>query len=180
MKNTLTVSPVAVGLTEYAAPQPHLTHHLEHRLVRDADAGDGGGALHLGDGAHRAVEAEGAQGATEVEAGDAGLVDRLGRLEGERPLGDRGRVVAERRALDLPGHGVQGAGLDAAGVDVETDGCDIIGHGAPPPSHVARGHGWRYDHCRPTHDRAARGGAPNVQLISSVAFTIIATCRPLI
>lgn len=104
---------------------------------------------------------------------DAGLVDRLGRLEGECPLGDRGRVVAERRALDLPGHGVQGAGLDAAGVDVETDCCDIIGHGAPSPSHVARGHGWRYDHCRPTHDRAARGGAPNVQLISSVAFKII-------
>ena len=37
----------------------------------------------------------------------------------------------------------------------------------PSPSHVARGHGWRYDHCRPTHDRATRGGAPNVQLISS-------------
>ena len=76
-------------------------------------------------------EAEGAQGAAEVEAVDAGLVDRLGRLEGERPLGDRGRVVSERRALDLPGHGVQGAGLDAVGVDVETDGCDIIGHEAP-------------------------------------------------
>ncbi|TXF37553.1 hypothetical protein E4J93_03260 [Collinsella sp. BA40] len=39
----------------------------------------------------------------------------------------------------------------------------------PSPSHVARGHGWWYDHCRPTHDRATRGGAPNVQLISSCA-----------
>ncbi len=33
--------PVAVGLAAYAAPQPHLAHHLEHRLVRDADAVDG-------------------------------------------------------------------------------------------------------------------------------------------
>lgn len=33
---------------------------------------------------------------------------------------------------------------------------------------MARGHGWWYDHCRPTHGTAT-GGGPNVQLISSVA-----------
>ncbi len=40
----------------------------------------GGRALHLRDGPDGAVEAEGAQGAAEVEAGHAGLVDRLRRL----------------------------------------------------------------------------------------------------
>ena len=125
-------------------------------------------ALHLGDGPHRAVQAEGAQRAAEVEAGDAGLVDGHRRLEAEGSFGDRRGVVAEGGAPDLAGHGVEGAGLDAAGVDVETDGCDIIGHGAPPQSHVARGHGCRCDHCRPTHEGATRGGAPNVQLISSL------------
>ena len=82
--------------------------------------------LHLGDGADDAVDAERAQGAAEVEAGDSRLVDAPGRLEAERPLRDRGRVVAERGALALSGHGVQGEGLDAAGVDVEADRCDII------------------------------------------------------
>lgn len=86
----------------------------------------------------------------------------------EGPFGDRRGVVAEGGAPDLAGHGAEGAGLDAAGVDVETDGCDIIGHGAPPPSHVARGHGWCCDRCRPTHEGGARGEAPNVQLISSI------------
>ena len=92
----------------------------------------GGGPLHLGDGPHAAVDAESPQGAAEVEAGDAGLVDRPGGLEAERPPCDRCGVAAERGALDLPGHRVQGAGLYAAGVDVEADGCDIIGHGALP------------------------------------------------
>ena len=49
----------------------------------------GGRALHLRDGPDGAVEAEGAQGAAEVEAGHAGLVGRLRRLEPEGPLGDR-------------------------------------------------------------------------------------------
>lgn len=35
------VVPVVVGLAAYAAPEPHLVHHLEHRLVGDADAVDG-------------------------------------------------------------------------------------------------------------------------------------------
>lgn len=69
----------------------------------------GRGPVHLGDGAHGAVDAEGAQGAARVEAGRAALVHRLGRLEPQDPLGDRRRVVAEPGPDHLAGHGVEGA-----------------------------------------------------------------------
>ena len=110
---------------------------------------------------------ERAQGAAEVEAGDPGLVDGPRGLEAERPLGDRRRVVAERGPLGLACHRVQGEGLDAAGVDVETDGCDIMGHG---PSSVVCGARPRLRDttivARPTDLRQEEG--LNVQLISSV------------
>ena len=44
-----------------------------------------------------------------------------------------GRVVGERLALDLAGVGVEGAPLDAACVDVESDGGCIIRHASPSP-----------------------------------------------
>ena len=90
----------------------------------------GRGPVHLAD-VDGAVDAEGAQGAAQVEAGRAALVHRLGRLEPQRPLGDRRRVVAEPGPGHLAGHGVEGACGDGPCVDVETDGGDIIGHGGP-------------------------------------------------
>ena len=84
-------------------------------------------------GAHSAVDAEGAKLPAEVEARDAGLSDDPGRPEGEDPVGDGGWVVGERPALDLAGVGVEGAPLDAARADVETNGGCIIRHASPSP-----------------------------------------------
>lgn len=81
----------------------------------------GGRLLHLRDRAHDAVHAEGAQLPHEVEAGDAGLVDRLWGLEGEDPrrdLAGRGRELLHRH---LAGRGVEGGAGDGASVYVESD-----------------------------------------------------------
>lgn len=94
-----------------------------------------GRLLHPGDRAHGAVQPERPQRAAEVEPRHAGLVDRPGRVERERPLGDGGWVVGERRVRRLPGHRVEGAGCDGPGVYVEADRCGILGHCGPLSSH---------------------------------------------
>ena len=95
----------------------------------------GGRLLHPGDRAHGAVQPERPQRAAEVEPRHAGLVDRPGRVERERPLGDGGWVVGERRVRRLPGHRVEGAGCDGPGEYVEADRCGILGHCGPLSSH---------------------------------------------
>ena len=134
-----------------------------------------GGPHHLGDGADGAVHAQGPELPAEVESGDAGLVDGPGRLEGEDPRRDGGRVVGERPELHLPGAGVERAALDAACVDVQTDRSRIIRHESPSRAcgnRAGRLPG-RHGHYRPrptrSPGRARRAvGALYVLLISSV------------
>ena len=107
----------------------------------------------------------GPQGAAEVEAGRAALVHRLGRLEPQCPLAtDRGSNLARTPP-------VMGSKAHAEMLLARTSRPMAVTYWTwrAPLRRMARGHGWRYGHCRPTHDRAARGGAPNVQLISSHA-----------
>ena len=97
----------------------------------------GRGALHLGDGRHGAVDAEGAQLAAEVEAGGAALVARPGLLEAPYPGGDLAGVRAERALDHLPGEGVERRRGNRAGVYVQTYGGNM-GHGRPPPVGAVR------------------------------------------
>ena len=79
----------------------------------------GGGALHLGHGAHHAVHAEGAQLAAQGEPRGAALVDGPRRLEGQHPLGYRARLGAEPPLDHLAGVEVERGGGDGPGVHVE-------------------------------------------------------------
>ena len=89
----------------------------------------GRGPVHLGDGAHGAVDAERPQGAAEVEAG---------RPLSYTALGDSNPSAHSATTRSYPNLArdtspVMGskAHAEMLRVDVETDGCDIIGHGGP-------------------------------------------------
>ena len=99
--------PVVVGLAAYAAAQPHLAHHLEHRLVRYALPVDGPqlhGDLAVADAVGEPAEDLGDPGAQLRPGGrlrvrqrvvvarprQAGGLEQVGRPESQpRKLGDR-------------------------------------------------------------------------------------------
>lgn len=88
---------MVVGLAADPAPQPHLAHHLEHRLVRYALAVDGPRL-------HRYLAVADAVGEPAEDLGDPAAQPRPG-----RGLGVRQRVVVgrpgQRRRLQQVGQG---------------------------------------------------------------------------
>ena len=94
------VVPVVVGLAAYAAPEPHLAHHLEDRLVRYALAVDGPQL-------HRYLAVADPVGEPAEDLGDPGAQFGPG-----GPLGVRQRVAVgrpgQRRRRQQVGKGVLG------------------------------------------------------------------------